>query len=159
HLIGGLDREYEGQIRCCEKDLRALSDGALSRLRNQEIGFVFQAFHLLDHLSCRENVLLPHAFAPLPLPLPEARARADEALSRVDLYDRRDDLPAALSGGQKQRVAIARALFSRPRLLLCDEPTGNLDSHTGQQIIELFTRLNQEGLTLILVTHEERISR
>ena len=168
HIIGGLDRDYSGAVRVLGQDLARLRDRDLARLRNQHIGFVFQAFHLLDHLSCRENVLLPDAFAAQPLTEREAIARAEEALARVDLGGRSDARPAELSGGQKQRVAIARALFCRPRLLLCDEPTGNLDSQTGEQIIRLFRDLNQgvavgggqtERLTLVLVTHEERVSQ
>ncbi len=159
HIIGGLDRDYQGTVICCGKDLSRLSDRELSLFRNQEIGLVFQAFHLLDHLSCVENVMLPDAFAREPLSRGEALSRATLALDRVDLAGRASALPVHLSGGQKQRVAIARALFYRPRLLLCDEPTGNLDSHTGQQIIELFQTLHKDGLTLILVTHEERISQ
>lgn len=158
HLIGGLDRGYEGTLQVCGQDLRSLSDPGLSRLRNEAIGFVFQSFHLIDAASCQENVLLPNAFAQAPLPRPAALRRADEALDQVGLLDRRADLPATLSGGQKQRVAIARALFFRPRLLLCDEPTGNLDSHTGAQIIALFRDLHRQGQTLLLITHEERIS-
>jgi putative ABC transport system ATP-binding protein len=158
HLIGGLDRGYAGTLQVCGQDLRALSDHGLSRLRNEAIGFVFQSFHLIDAASCQENVLLPNAFSHAPLSRAAALRRADEVLDQVGLLDRRADLPANLSGGQKQRVAIARALFFRPRLLLCDEPTGNLDSHTGAQIIALFRDLHRQGQTLLLITHEERIS-
>jgi putative ABC transport system ATP-binding protein len=158
HLIGGLDRRYQGTVEVLGRDLGKLDDVALSRLRNAEVGFVFQSFNLLDHLSVRENVSLPAHFAP-PSPSGEVKSRALEALSRVGMADRADARPGELSGGQKQRVAIARALFSRPKLLLADEPTGNLDSDTGNQIIELFQKLNGDGLTLIVVTHEERVSR
>jgi putative ABC transport system ATP-binding protein len=158
-VLGGLDREYQGQVSLLGQDLSSLSDAALSRLRNEHIGFVFQSFHLLDHLSALENVLLPNAFAATPLPLAEAHARAREALSRVELAERASARPPELSGGQKQRVALARALFFRPQLLLCDEPTGNLDVATGQRIIEQFAALNaREGLTLLLVTHEPRVA-
>jgi putative ABC transport system ATP-binding protein len=156
HLLGGLDRRYRGTVEVLGNDLGKLDDRALARLRNAEIGFVFQSFNLLDHLSVRENVALPAHFSPS---LKEAHARADEALLRVGMADRKEARPGELSGGQKQRVAIARALFGRPKLLLADEPTGNLDSDTGQQIIELFQKLNGEGLTLIVVTHEERVSK
>lgn len=158
-VLGGLDREYQGRVMLFGQDLAALSDGALSQLRNEHIGFVFQSFHLLDHLSALENVLLPNAFASAPLSQSAARERAREALSRVDLADRENARPPELSGGQKQRVALARALFFRPPLLLCDEPTGNLDVATGRRIIDLFATLNQrEGLSLLLVTHEPRVA-
>lgn len=158
-VLGGLDREYSGQVRVFDRELATLSDAELSQLRNERIGFVFQSFHLLDHLSALENVLLPNAFAATPLSPAAATERAREALSRVDLADRAAARPPTLSGGQKQRVALARALFFRPQLLLCDEPTGNLDVDTGQKIIDLFHTLNQrEGLTLLLVTHEPRVA-
>lgn len=156
HLVGGLDRRYRGRVEVLGRDLAALDDRELARLRNSEVGFVFQAFNLLEHLSVRENVALPAYFA---ASIQDVRARAHEALERVGMADRAEARPGELSGGQKQRVAIARALFSRPKLLLADEPTGNLDTETGQQIIELFQKLNQGGLTLIVVTHEERVSR
>lgn len=157
-ILGGLDREYQGRVTLFGRDLATLSDGALSLLRNEHIGFVFQSFHLLDHLSALENVLLPNAFSAVPLPHDTAQKRALEALARVDLADRATARPPELSGGQKQRVALARALFFRPQLLLCDEPTGNLDVATGQRIIEMFAALNREGLTLLLVTHEPRVA-
>jgi putative ABC transport system ATP-binding protein len=156
HLLGGLDRRYTGKVEVLGRDLGQLDDGDLSRLRNREIGFVFQSFNLLDHLSVRENVALPAYFS---TEKGDHQARALEALSRVGMAERPDAKPGELSGGQKQRVAIARALFGRPKLLLADEPTGNLDSETGQQIIELFQKLNGEGLTLVVVTHEERVSK
>ena len=156
HLVGGLDRRYSGTVEVLGRELSRLDDRALARLRNAEVGFVFQSFNLLDHLSVRENVALPAHFS---TEKGDIRGRALEALSRVGMADRPDARPGELSGGQKQRVAIARALFGRPKLLLADEPTGNLDSETGQQIIELFQQLNGDGLTLIVVTHEERVSR
>ncbi|MCS6915238.1 MAG: ABC transporter ATP-binding protein [Myxococcales bacterium] len=159
HLMAGLDRDYTGQVCLAGQDLATLDDRALSRLRNETVGIVFQAFHLLDHLSCAENVMLPYAFSAAPRPPAAARRLAMEALSRVGLADRAHSLPGALSGGQRQRVAIARALCLQPRLLLCDEPTGNLDEETGEQILELFSALHREGLSLLLVTHEQRTSR
>lgn len=163
HILGGLDRDFTGRVSLFGHQLGPgpgqLSDAALSRLRSSHIGFVFQAFHLLDHLSCLENVLLPNSFADAPLLPAAASERAREVLSRVGLGGRETARPAELSGGQRQRVAIARALFFRPQLLLCDEPTGNLDVETGQRIIELFTQLSsEERLTLILVTHEVRVA-
>lgn len=164
HIIGGLDyrqggHSYEGKVELLGHDIAQLTDAALSALRNRHIGFVFQAFHLLAHLSCLDNVLLPNAFAASPLGQAEAEQRAQLALERVGLGDKRRSRPSELSGGQKQRVAIARALLFRPTLLLCDEPTGNLDDYTGQQIIELFQELHRDGLTLLLVTHEPRVAQ
>ena len=157
NVVGGLDRDYTGQALVAGHDLARLSDSALSRFRNSKVGFVFQQFNLLEHLSCAENVALPAMFSDVAVP--DARERAVAALTRVGIPEKVDELPANLSGGQKQRVAIARALFNRPPLLLCDEPTGNLDSRTGQQIIDLFVSLNSDdGITLLIVTHEARVS-
>jgi ABC-type lipoprotein export system ATPase subunit len=156
NIIGGLDADYSGTVEVAGQDLSRLGDRQLSAFRNDRVGFIFQQFNLLEHLSCGENVALPAIFARRPDG--EVVQRATEALDRVGLADRRGDLAANLSGGQKQRVAIARALYNRPQLLLCDEPTGNLDSTTGRQIIELFHHLNQEGMTLVIVTHEPRVS-
>jgi putative ABC transport system ATP-binding protein len=159
NLLGGLDREFSGTIEVQGKSLASLSDPELAAFRNQTVGFVFQHFHLLDALTLAENVCLPAAFGPRAMPPRAALERAREVLERVGLADRLGDLPTRLSGGQKQRVAIARSLFFRPPLLLCDEPTGNLDTHTGQQILDLFASLQQtEGVTLVIVTHEARVS-
>ncbi|HNO67733.1 MAG TPA: ABC transporter ATP-binding protein [Pseudomonadota bacterium] len=158
NIMGGLDRDYQGKVWLLGEDLAKLSDRALASLRNRHIGFVFQAFHLLSHLSCLDNVLLPNAFAVDPLPRAEAEKRAKAALERVGLVEKMASRPTELSGGQKQRVAIARALLFRPEVLLCDEPTGNLDDITGQQIISLFGELNRDGLTMVLVTHEPRVA-
>ena len=161
HAIGGLDRDYEGTIEVAGRDLRTMSDVELSRYRNEHVGFVFQAFNLLHHQTCAENVALPALFARGDEAMDHggALARAREVLGRVDLHDKVDALPTTLSGGQRQRVAIARALFSHPRLMLCDEPTGNLDSVMGTAIMELFRRLNAEdGITLVVVTHDPKIA-
>jgi putative ABC transport system ATP-binding protein len=155
NIIGGLDTADSGDVRVLGHDYGAISDAALARARNQQIGFVFQSFNLLDHLTCLANVSLPAAFDP---GATEVDKRALDALHRVGLADFARRRPAELSGGQKQRVAIARALFNHPTLLLCDEPTGNLDSETGREVIEFFQKLNREGLTLVIVTHEERVS-
>jgi len=156
NIIGGLDRPDAGEVHVAGADLVNLDDRKLSRLRNERIGFVFQAFHLLDHLSCIENVAMPAAFSATG---GAGEERAREALGRVGLGDYAHRRPTELSGGQKQRVAIARALFNRPSLLLCDEPTGNLDTQTGREVISFFQELNQkDGTTLLLVTHEERVS-
>jgi putative ABC transport system ATP-binding protein len=156
HILGGLDREYAGEVKILGRDLRGLDDRALSALRHAQIGFVFQSFNLLSSLSALENVLLPDFFGE---GVSDARARATEALSTVGLSDKASARPTALSGGERQRVAIARALVGRPPLLLADEPTGNLDARTGQGIIDLFQRLHREGMTLLVVTHEKRMSR
>ena len=156
NIVGGLDTADSGRIVVDGHDYAKLDDKAQSRLRNQRIGFIFQAFHLLEHLSVQENVALPAFFAGR---ADKVEERAKAALERVGLGDHADRRPGMLSGGQKQRVAIARALFNQPTLLLCDEPTGNLDSETGRGVIELFQELNREGLTLMIVTHEERVSQ
>ncbi len=159
NLIGGLDRDYRGTIEVAGRDLASLREPDLASFRNSKVGFVFQHFHLLDHLTLAENVSLPAFFSKGGSDPGARRNRATEVLDRVGLADRVDDLPTRLSGGQKQRVAIARALFNRPDLILCDEPTGNLDTETGQHVLDLFTSLNQdEGITLVLVTHEHRVS-
>ena len=156
HVAGGLDRRYTGSARVLGSDLATLSDVEIARFRNAQVGFVFQAFHLLEHLSCVENVALPWLFSS---DTTDPVARAVAALERVGMAERAYELPSRLSGGQKQRVSIARALFHAPPLLLADEPTGNLDSETGKQIIALFEELHAGGLTLVIVTHEERVSR
>ena len=155
HLLGGLDREFDGAARVLGCDLRAVSDAELAALRHAQIGFVFQSFNLLPSLSALENVLLPDFFGD---GVPDAQRRAREALERVGLADKERVRPVALSGGERQRVAIARALLARPPLLLADEPTGNLDAKTGQGVIDLFRQLHREGMTLLIVTHEARVS-
>ncbi|MEZ4435009.1 MAG: ABC transporter ATP-binding protein [bacterium] len=158
NIIGGLDRAYAGRVEVLGHDLAALSDAALSDVRNREIGFIFQHFSLLDHLDAVENVLLPARFT---------RGKAGGRSGGHGRWRRCDrsgsgrsciERPTNLSGGQKQRVAIARALLFKPRLLLCDEPTGSLDTVTGEQIIRTFQRLNEEGYTVVIITHESRVS-
>ncbi len=158
-IVGGLDRAYEGKVCLWGEDIGAMSDARLARLRGKRIGFVFQHFHLLSHLSVLENVTTPALFDPDADETRDVR-RAKELLERLGLSDRTADTPAELSGGQRQRVAIARALLRRPKLLLCDEPTGNLDADTGAQTIALFEELyRHDGLTIVAVTHEERLAR
>ena len=156
HLIGGLDRPSAGALTVAGKRVDELSERALARLRRDEIGFVFQAFHLMDELTAQENVELPALLAGC-TPA-EARARADALLEEVGLADRARHLPAKLSGGQRQRVAIARALANNPQLVLADEPTGNLDSSAAFDVLRLLEGLHAKGLTLVIVTHDERIA-
>ena len=156
NIIGGLDQPDAGEVEVLGIDTLRSNDAKLAHMRNESIGFVFQAFNLLDHLSVLDNVTLPAAFSKKGN---EVASRGREALRRVGLADFAHRRPGELSGGQKQRVAIARALFGEPKLLLCDEPTGNLDSETGKGVIDFFRELNaKDGVTLLIVTHERRIS-
>lgn len=158
NLIGGLDRRYEGSAEVAGQELRKLGDRALSRFRNVTIGFVFQSFHLLPHLTVRQNVGLPASFNRVRSAAETARL-VEDALRRCEIDHKADAHPNHLSGGERQRVAIARALFNHPRILLCDEPTGSLDQRTGETILGLFEELNrQEDITLVIVTHEPRIA-
>lgn len=153
HVLGGLDSGFSGEVTVAGTKLALLGDRALAKFRNDSVGFVFQSFHLIQGLSALENVSLPAAFSES-----EGHAgRAHEALARVGLGEKTSRLPSQLSGGERQRVAIARALFNRPRVLLCDEPTGNLDVQTADEVIALFKSLNAEGLTILAVTHEDRL--
>ncbi len=156
-LLGGLDRPTRGEYLLDGEPLSSLDDDALSAIRNRRIGFVFQSFHLLPHLSVAENVETPLVYSAAPPA--EWRPRALRALERVGLLGRADHRPSELSGGEAQRAAIARALVTRPRLLLADEPTGNLDSATGEQIARLLDDLHAEGRTIVLVTHNESLAR
>ncbi|MEZ4226268.1 MAG: ABC transporter ATP-binding protein [Polyangiaceae bacterium] len=157
-LVGGLDRDYRGSLSLFGTDVSSLGDRALSALRGKRIGFVFQAFHLLPHLSVLDNVTAPALFAADDDPALEQRGLT--LLERVGLSAKASAFPGELSGGQRQRVAIARALLRTPDLLLCDEPTGNLDRETGEQIIELFADIHRElSTTLLIVTHEDRLER
>ena len=157
HLLGGLDTPDSGEIFFAGQNLAQLSANALAQLRNRKIGFVFQAYHLLPELTALENVCLPARMARLPVDAVEQRGR--ELLARVGLGERVEHRPYELSGGEQQRVAIARALINQPELLLADEPTGNLDSHTGEEIIELLCALRAERqTTLIIATHDSRVA-
>jgi ABC-type lipoprotein export system ATPase subunit len=156
HLLGGLDRPSEGEVQLDGRRIDRMSERALARLRRTAVGFVFQAFHLMDELTALENVELPALLAGSS---PRAaRRQASELLARVGLAERTGFLPAALSGGQRQRVAIARALSNEPRVLLADEPTGNLDSAATLEVLRLFESLHEAGQTLVIVTHDERIA-
>jgi putative ABC transport system ATP-binding protein len=159
NIVGGLDTADRGDVEVLGTDYNKTRDEQLARLRNDCIGFVFQSFNLLDHLTCLGNVVLPGAFARDPVSRHAVKERGLEVLRRVGMAELAQRRPSELSGGQKQRVAIARALFHGPDLLLCDEPTGNLDTETGRDVIELFTDINvKDGVTLLIVTHEERVS-
>ena len=158
NIIGGLDRDFGGVVKIRSHDIQKLSDRLLSRLRNETVGFIFQAFNLLPHLSCAENIILPSYFHGTTSKRPKERAA--ELLESVNLADKIDSTPTELSGGQKQRISIARALFNKPRLILCDEPTGSLDRRTSQQIVSLFRQLNRDSdLTFVIVTHDEHLSQ
>jgi ABC-type lipoprotein export system ATPase subunit len=161
NLIGGLDSAFEGRVEVGGKDLRSLDDAGISAFRNTAVGYVFQAYHLLDHLSCRENVAVAALFArgDARRDTSEVRRRADEVLDIVGLGGAGRRRPSTLSGGERQRVALARALFHRPSILLCDEPTGNLDLETGREIVELLDALHRrEGMTVLAATHDESIA-
>lgn len=159
NIIGGLDRPDEGSVEVLGVVTTRANERTKAALRNEKIGFVFQAFNLLDHLTCVENVILPASFRRTQSARAATIEQGREALRRVGLADYWLRRPTELSGGQKQRVAIARALFSQPRLLLYDEPTGNLDSETGREVIEFFAELNaKDNVTLVIVTHERRVS-
>jgi putative ABC transport system ATP-binding protein len=155
-LIGGIDTPSSGTIELLGVRLDSLSDRELTRLRLTRLGFIFQRFHLLPVLTVRENVELPMAEAGVPPS--ERRARAEELLAYVGLASRSHHRATQLSGGEMQRVAIARALANRPAILLADEPTGELDAATGREILDLFRRLNADGTTLIVVTHDDRLA-
>ncbi|MGA3851543.1 ABC transporter ATP-binding protein [Bacillus sp. FSL K6-4563] len=156
NIIGCLDRPTTGQYHFQGGELSAAKDQDLAVIRNQFIGFVFQQFHLLPRLNARRNVELPMIYAGISQK--ERKERAEMALEKVGLADRMKHMPSELSGGQKQRVAIARAIVNKPQLILADEPTGALDSKTSFSIMEQFTKLNEEGTTIVLVTHEEEIA-
>ena len=156
NLIGCLDVPTSGQVELEGKALKDLTDDQLADIRNRHIGFVFQSFHLLPKMDALENVALPLLYAGVPLK--ERKARAEEALKAVGLEERIHFLPNQLSGGQCQRVAIARAMVTKPALLLADEPTGALDTKAGNQIMEIFRNLSREGMTIIMITHEQSIA-
>ena len=159
NLIGCLDRPTAGRYRLDGEDVGGLSNSDLSRVRNQRLGFVFQGFNLLSRTSALENVELPLLYSPHGHGRRELRRRSLAALEHVGLADRAGHHPSQLSGGQQQRVAIARALVNEPALLLADEPTGNLDTRTSQEIMAIFQALNDRGMTILMVTHEPDIAR
>ena len=156
NILGCLDRPPSGNYRLNGMAVEQFDDDALSDVRNRSLGFVFQQFHLLGHASAMENVMLPMIYAGVPRE--ERIERAESALRRVGLAKRLENKPNQLSGGQQQRVAIARAIINRPSLLLADEPTGALDSSTTAEVLELFDELHQQGITLVMVTHEDDVA-
>ncbi|MBO7453307.1 MAG: ABC transporter ATP-binding protein [Clostridiales bacterium] len=152
YLIGGLDRDFEGNISLCGKEIGKLKDKDLSDLRLNNLGFVFQFYNLVMNLNVEDNILLPHTMKGRSKA--ELKGELEEILKITGLTEKRKAMPATLSGGQQQRVAIARAVLGNPKVILADEPTGNLDSRSSAEIMELFRRLNQEkGLTILQVTH------
>ena len=157
NVLGCLDVPTSGRYVLEGQDIGTLGDEALAHVRNKTIGFVFQNFHLLPTMTAKENVMLPLAYRGLPMK--ERKLRAEAALKLMGLGDRTDFYPNQLSGGQCQRVAIARAIAGNPRLILADEPTGALDTAAGEQIMEIFRRLSQRGITIIMITHEPHIAR
>lgn len=157
NIIGCLDRPTSGLYYLDGVNVANLSEAELATIRNRKLGFVFQQFHLLPQMTALENVMLPMVYAGVSSR--ERRTRAEEALVRVGLQNRMHNKPNQLSGGQQQRVAIARAIVNRPVLLLADEPTGALDSHTTQEVLNIFAELNQSGMTIVMVTHEPDVAR
>lgn len=157
NILGCLDRPSSGSYWLQGQEVNKLSDDDLATLRNRHLGFVFQQFHLLSNMSALENVELPMIYANVPVA--ERKERAAAALQRVGLGERLKNKPNQLSGGQQQRVAIARAIINRPALLLADEPTGALDSDTTREVLAIFDQLNQEGMTVLLVTHEQDVAQ
>jgi putative ABC transport system ATP-binding protein len=156
NMVAGLDRPTSGSVVVQGEDLSSLNEAALAKFRRRRIGMVFQFFYLLDDLPVLENVMLVAQL--VGTPLKQARARAMELLGELEMADRRNAYPAALSGGERQRVGVARALMNRPALLLADEPTGALDSRSGEQVMDLLQDLNQIGQTLLMVTHDQRLA-
>ena len=157
NIIGCLDRPAAGKYLLDGTPVEAMNDDELAAIRNKKIGFVFQTFNLLSRTTALQNVELPLVYAKMPRV--ERQRQAEEALNAVGLSDRMSHQPNELSGGQRQRVAIARALVNRPSLLLADEPTGNLDSQTGREILDLFRDLHRRGNSIIIVTHEDDVAR
>ena len=160
NILGCLDRPTSGEYWLDGQEVSRRSADERALLRNRTVGFVFQSFNLLPRTSALENVMMPLAYARENLSDRQARRRSAELLERVGLGDRLDHLPSQLSGGQQQRVAIARSLINRPAILFADEPTGNLDSHTSEEILQMFKQLNaEEGITIVLVTHDAAVAR
>src|SRR3990167_8568923 len=159
HIIGLLDKPSRGEIIINGKDVAKLDDNQTSILRNSYVGFVFQQFNLLNKLTIRENILLPTTYSQSTMSFNPAE-RAEMLMDKFGILSKKDSFPNKISGGQQQRVAVARALIMKPQLILADEPTGNLDHKTGNEIIDLFEQLNkEEGITIVMVTHEADVAR
>lgn len=157
NIIGCLDTADSGQYRLDGQPIESYSEKELARIRNQKIGFIFQSFNLIGNLTAEENVELPLIYQKIPKS--ERKERVEAALERVRLSGRNKHKPGELSGGQQQRVAIARAIASKPSIFLADEPTGNLDSETGKEIMSLFHELHEQGHTIVLITHDDSVAR
>lgn len=155
NIIGCLDSYDTGSYHLSGKDVKTLQDKELAKFRGKVIGFVFQSFNLLERYSVLENIMLPSLY----VPMPDAEKKAMELLELLDIADKAKNLPSQISGGQKQRVAIARALMMDPDLLLADEPTGNLDTHTGKVVLDIFNKLHAMGKTIVLITHDQYIAQ
>ncbi len=156
HILGLLDKPTTGNYKLDSKEVSDLSENELARVRNQKIGFVFQSFNLLARTSALKNVMLPMMYGGVPKI--ERPMKAQKLLEMVDLGDRLEHTPAQLSGGQQQRVAIARSLANDPAMILADEPTGNLATHQSEEIMQIFTKLNEEGKTIVMITHEPTVA-
>lgn len=157
HILGCLDIPSTGKYILDGVDVKTLNDNQLSHIRNQKIGFVFQAFNLLPKINIYNNVMLPFIYSNIPQNV--RKERVMDALEKVGLADKLNNMPNQISGGQKQRVAIARSLVMNPSIILADEPTGNLDTKTGDQVMDIFTKINKTGATVILITHEPDIAK
>lgn len=157
NILGLLDRPTSGEYRLAGKDMAQLTERQRAGVRSRDIGFIFQSFHLVAHRSATENVMMSDIYRGGPRG--DRRERANGALERVGLGHRLDHLPNRLSGGERQRVAIARAIFGAPAILLCDEPTGNLDTATGSAILDLVTDMHGEGMTILMITHDPEVAR
>ena len=159
-ILAGLDRGFDGAVFVRGRDIKLMSDVELARYRSSTVGVVFQSFHLFNQMSVLDNTMLPFVFANASVARRERERRALDALAQVGMHERASDLAAHLSGGQRQRVAVARAIVLRPALLLCDEPTGNLDPQTARQVIDVFERLHCDGgVTILCATHDRRLRR
>lgn len=157
HIVGLLDKPSSGKVEIEGRDISRLDDDDTSTLRSEFVGFVFQQFNLINKLTIKENILLPVGYARRKFDY-NPDERADYLMKRFGIFDKKDSFPNKISGGQQQRVAIARALIMKPKLILADEPTGNLDTKTGDEIMNLFEELNNEGITILVVTHEPDIA-
>lgn len=156
NILGCIDTFDEGEYRFLDTDVRALSNRELSKLRRDKIGYIYQSYNLIDELNCLDNIELVQGYAGVPAK--ERRRHAQELLERVGLGEKAKAYPQQLSGGQQQRIAIARAISNGPQLILADEPTGNLDSGTGEQVMELLRELNRDGITVVMVTHDAELT-